>query len=607
MTSQQLPAELRVILSSIWMLLERRNFDEAALLLAAHTPTLLDDGRASEVATLLAAFPAEQIDENCDLMYITGLVRARMGQLDDALNLLERAYHSFLVARQDVTQAVKAGLAIVDLYFRQDNVRAAHHYLHDVIEPFIQNGSLDDLRLHGQFYLYLADISPDYGKLAATVDYCQRAYAVYQTVQDIAGQCRALTRMASALVHLGNYVEAEAKLEVAKACFRMGKLGVLAWLRILNAELHLYWYQGRLRQAMQVGHEYLAKADQIEHSNFRVYARILLGNLARAAGDFAAAEAWYASTRTVVDEIGYQRHAPWVDVQLAWLYILQERLSEARLLLHAALRSADLGEAMSYQVGLAVVNLIEGEVRVAERLLHDSLEFYVGSGDELSASAIRFYLTLVLWHQGRTDEALSQLTAALRWMAQRNIDTFPHWWHPQLVSNVCIHALSADLYTDLVERMFTYQLGAAGVQVLQRNTQHQNPNVQLHTQRILRLIAGRDAHELDHLADTPSRRVLTTLLQNGKLRRERFHELETELTTAPKRRKPNPTALAVFGLYVNGSSREEIAAQVGCSVANVRNYITLVYRRFGLSHSRSNSREERRRQLVQLARARGYI
>lgn len=139
MTSQQLPAELRVILSSIWMLLERRNFDEAALLLAAHTPTLLDDGRASEVATLLAAFPAEQIDENCDLMYITGLVRARMGQLDDALNLLERAYHSFLVARQDVTQAVKAGLAIVDLYFRQDNVRAAHHYLHDVIEPFIQN------------------------------------------------------------------------------------------------------------------------------------------------------------------------------------------------------------------------------------------------------------------------------------------------------------------------------------------------------------------------------------------------------------------------------------------------------------------------------------
>lgn len=607
MTSQPRSVELRGILPSVRALLERRDLDAAALLLATHTPMLLEHGQGSEVTALLEAFPTEQIDENSDLTYITGLLRACTGQLDDALNLLERARHSFLVARQDLPKAVNAGLAIVEIYFRQDNIRAAYHYLHDVIEPYIHNGTLDDLRLQGQFYLFLAEISPDVGKLAASIDYCQRAYIAYQTIQDISGQCRALTRMAGLLVHLGDYVEAEAKLDVAKACFRVGNLGALAWLRILNAELHLYWYQNRLPEAMQLAREYLAHADQLEHTNFRVYARLLLGNLARAAGDFAAAERWYASTRTVVDEIGYQRHAPWIDVQMAWLRILQEQLNDARLLLHVALRHADLGEAMSFQVGLAVVNLIEGQPKVAERLLRDSLGFYVGSGDELSASAIRFYLTMTLIQQERSDEALSVLTEALGWMAQRHIDTFPHWWHPHLISRVCIHALSADLYTDLVERMFVHHLGAAGVRVLQRHTPYEDAAARTHAQRILRLIAGHHLPELAHLPDSPSKRALTTLLQNGQLRRERFNELEARFTTAQRRRKPNPTALAVFGLYIHGYSREEIAVQLNCSVANVRNYITLTYHHFGLPNDSAASREARRQHLVQLARARGYI
>jgi tetratricopeptide (TPR) repeat protein len=607
MTPQTYPVDLQGILSSVRARLEQRDFDAAALLLADHTPDLLEQGWGSEVATLLGAFPAELVNENSDLMYISGLLRARTGQLDDALNLLERARHSFLVTQQAPLKAANAGLAIVEIYFRQDNVRTAHHYLRDVIEPSISNGMLDDLRLQGRFYLYLADISPDFGRLAASVDYCRRAYIAYQTIQDIGGQCRALTRMAGLLVHLGDYAEAEAKLVVAKACFRLGDLGAMAWLRILNAELHLHWYRGHLADAMRVALEYLAQAEQVEHTHFRVYALLLVGNLARAKNDFAAAERWYTMARTVVEEVGFQRYAPWLDVQMAWLRILQERLTDARLLLYSALRQADLGEAMSFQMGLAVINLLESQPRVAERLLRDSLGFYVDSGDELSGSAIRLYLTLALTQQERHDEALTMLAEALGWMAQRHIDTFPHWWHPHLVSTVCIQALAADLYTDLVERMFVHHLGDVGVRTLQRHTGHENPLLRAHVGRILHLLTGPNLPELDHLPDSPSKRALATLIQLGKLRRERFAELERELTTAHKWRKPNPTALAVFAFYVNGYTREEIAAQLDCSVANVRNYITLAYHHFGPPSNGPASRAGRRQQLVQLAQARGYI
>jgi tetratricopeptide (TPR) repeat protein len=607
MTSQPQPGELQSILSSVQVRLEERDFDAAALLLADYAQVLLEHGLEREIGALLDGIPAEQSIVNSDLLYVTGLLRARTGQLDDALNLLERARHSFLGARQDPLKAANAGLAIVEIYFRQENIRAAHHYLYDVIEPSILNGALDDLRLQGRFYLYLGDISPDLGRLAASVDYCRRAYIAYQTIQDIGGECRALTRMASSLVHLGDYVEAEAKLDVAKASFRVGDLGKLAWLRILNTELHLHWYQGRLADAMRLAQEYLAQTEQAGRPHFRVFALLLLGNLARATGDFAAAESWYADTRSVANEVGYGRYNPWIDVQVAWLRILQGRLNDARLLLHAALRQADLGKAMSFQMGLAVVNLVEGQPTVAERLLRDSLGFYAGSGDELSASAIRFYLTLALLEQERHDEAMSTLAEALKWMAQHHIDFFPHWWHPHLVGTVCIQALAADLYPDLVERMFVHQLGHVGVQLLQRHTEHESESVRSAARRILRLVAGHNLPELAHLPDSPGKRALTMLIQNGQLRSERYRDLETELTTAQRRRKPNPTALAVFGLYLHGYSREEIATQLGCSAANVRNYITVAYRHFGLPSDKPASRELRRRHLLQLARARGYI
>ena len=77
--------------------------------------------------------------------------------------------------------------------------------------------------------------------------------------------------------------------------------------------------------------------------------------------------------------------------------------------------------------------------------------------------------------------------------------------------------------------------------------------------------------------------------------------------TAAHHPKPNPTLLAVFGLYVNGIDREEIAEQLGCSLPTVRNYITAIYEYFGLKANDFATRRARWKALVALAQANQFM
>jgi DNA-binding NarL/FixJ family response regulator len=110
-----------------------------------------------------------------------------------------------------------------------------------------------------------------------------------------------------------------------------------------------------------------------------------------------------------------------------------------------------------------------------------------------------------------------------------------------------------------------------------------------------------------HLPDERAKRVLLTLLESEQLRPAAYPRLEQELMTAAHHRKPNPTLLAVFGLYVNGVEREEIAEQLSCSLPTVRNYITAIYEHFGLKANDFATRRARWKALVALAQASHFI
>lgn len=65
--------------------------------------------------------------------------------------------------------------------------------------------------------------------------------------------------------------------------------------------------------------------------------------------------------------------------------------------------------------------------------------------------------------------------------------------------------------------------------------------------------------------------------------------------------------MAVFGLYVQGLSREEIAGRSECSLPGVRNYITAIYEHFGVKADEFATRRAWWLRLVEIAKAQGFV
>jgi len=607
-STQTLPnsLEFQSVHDSVCTLLAAGALDEAVQMLFNQIEPLLEQSDWQSVHALLTLFPIIAFEETTDLRYVEGLIYAKAGLLSEATNLLERARFSYTV-QHSYNKMARCSLELARLCLSRENFRTAYYHLHEEVEPLIEQRVVDDPALRARFFLRMAELCPDVGRLRATVDYAQQALNTYKTINDNTGQFYALVRLASSALALGEYAEAASRLDMAKACHTAAHLGGNAQARLLNLTIHLAWYQGHLPAALASAHTYLQLVDQEQLSNFQVYARMLLGNLERCVGQFALAEHWYAETRHLIATLNYPLYLPWVDAQTAWLRVLEGRLGEARMLIHSSLKTSDLGQSMSFQVVLALINLLDGQGAVAERLLGESLTFYTTSGDSLSCSALQIYLALVKLKRGELATAQDCLHKALGWLAQQRLDGFPHWWHPGLVAEACAYALTTDIFPDVAERIFVNRLGKDGVGALRNLLYGSNPTASLRAGQLLTLIEGYVFTELADFDDTPNKRVIEELLQAGKLRREGFAALKQLLMTARQRQTANPTLLATFGLYVNGYTRAEIAHQLSCSVANVRNYINLIYHIFGVGDGGLASRRDRQKRLAELAHTRGFI
>jgi DNA-binding NarL/FixJ family response regulator len=174
------------------------------------------------------------------------------------------------------------------------------------------------------------------------------------------------------------------------------------------------------------------------------------------------------------------------------------------------------------------------------------------------------------------------------------------------LAEVCTHALLSNLYPALVEKILVQQLGKASLPFLKLLDTTDDIELRRQALRLQQMISG-GANPAAHLPASLSKRVIEELLAQGHLRAEAYRELETELMTAANRLTPNPTIIAVFGLYVQGWTRADIAAELQCSTENVRNYITIIYNHFGLPAYRFHKREARRQKLIDVAQTRGFI
>lgn len=601
-----LQPDLTPILKAIDTPQQAKDYTLASQLLANHMETLLDLGGVATVSKVLTTFPPDLVHENLDLCYAIGLVQARSGQIQSAIQRLERARFAY-TASQQIEQAVRCSLELARLYCSREEFQRAYYHLRDHVQPLVEAERVPDVVLCARFYLRMAEITPGIRHFGETATYARQALALYQAANDLSGQYFALVRLAATFLHLAYYSEAAVTIAQAKQTLAVGAFGPSAHARIGNLESHYHWHRGQFQEAIAVARHQLTLVDQDPTSNLRAYVRILLANLYRDMGHFAEATAWYTATRQVIAELEYHLYGPWIDVQVAWLYLLQGQLDSARRYSYASLQTADLSQTMSFQVALAVIHLLERQFAVAERLLTESLAFYTQSGDELAVCTLRCYLALVAQRQGQMALAHDHLGQALGWLAQRHIDYLPYWWHPTLLSEILAQALVMDFYPDVVERIFLKHLHETGKAALKALLHGSDPVAAHKAYRLLHSLGDTVHGLIAHLPTGPAKTVLVKLLESGQLCPAAYPRLERELMTALHRPKPNPTLMAVFGLYVNGMSREEIAEQLACSLPGVRNYITAIYEHFDVATTGFSTRRKRWRNLIAVAQEHGFI
>ena len=169
------------------------------------------------------------------------------------------------------------------------------------------------------------------------------------------------------------------------------------------------------------------------------------------------------------------------------------------------------------------------------------------------------------------------------------------------------YALTTDIFPDVAERIFVNRLGKAGSSALHKLLSSDSVSARTRAGHLLHLIEGQAFDELKGLKDVTYRPILEELLYHGQLQRNGLARLTQLLMTAQQRKTPNVTLLTVFALYVNGYTRIEIAEKLGCSVANVRNYINLLYHIFEIPNEGFQHRRDRQKRLAELARTQGFI
>lgn len=577
--------------------------DEAAATLLAAQGAQLATHAPQALLLLLNRLPAS-LRTSPHLLSLQGLAHVATGKYAEAITSFQDARLGFL-AQGMLGDALRVNLELVRLYHLCEELGQARLYT-QLAADLLQAPTLDDAGLAADALLRIATLAPDIGMYAQGTALAQQALRSYEQRGDLAGACDALLLLFSFHNQTGQYQDSASYLHMARHLQASAQLGPRYAVAILNKDAHWHWYQGMLAPARALAQRAILLADQNDQQKQRVYNRLVAGNIARAMGDAGAAEAWYAETEQLAEEIGFTLFLCWIDVQRAWLALLQGEYAPARQLLQRALQTQDYGQAMSFSVFLAVLYGLTDRHLEATEVLERSLAFYQASNDPLSVCAIRLHLAANYLAMARAEDAAQALTAALGWMADRRIDYLPHWWHPAIMTRLCIHALEKGIYANTAEVMLVKHLGKSALSAVQPLLHSAEPPVRRRALDVLEAIEGDPLSMLGVDRDLSARAVLSALLTSGQTAAEGLVRLSDFLATAAQRPAPNPTIMAIFGLYVHGATRKAIAAQLHLSEQAVRNYINYIYRVFGLPYEPAQ-RRERREELHKRALEAGFI
>lgn len=533
-------------------------------------------------------------------------VEQEIGEYTAAIQQYERANRLYAALGNGAEQ-VRCHLEIARLYHQLEDLEAAHFYT-DQAGALLSRLPQLDRQMMIELHLALARLTPDIGRICDSATHAQAALTLAEQLGDSQAQLEAMLLLAAAANQTG----------ASQKCLRLTQLAgrrltalqedsPLWQLRIRNQEAHALWYLARFEEAVQVAATALQLADTMPPTKQRIYLRLLLGNLSCAQGHYSTACAYYDQADALIEPLHFPLYRVWIQAQRAWVAIRQGAPERGRPLLQQILTDCDHGQAMSFNVYLAVAYSLEQQWGAATQLLRQSEQFYGQSGDPLAVCAIQCHLAYIAICQQATTDAQRYTSAMLQWLAAHNLRYFPYWWHEQIVGTVLVFALQHAICPATVEQILLGPLQPrldSQIRPLLHATALASGKLPGELRVLLDPVAQIDLA----FADSPqAREVLSTLLQQGWLCPERFEELKARLITGKQRGQANATLLAVFSLYLQGWTRRRIAAQLAIAEATVRNYITLIYEIFPLPPATAGSHEQRRAALLAAVRQAGLI
>ena len=358
-----------------------------------------------------------------------GLSSSALTHLKTALQIAQRLQYQALIA-QCYTGLGQANLILGAYEIAAQYINQALAIQQEIGDRWEE---VESLHLMGRNYLYQ-------GNNAQARLYCQNALKLRRSVGDRHGEGRTLNNLGIIFRNQRNYSEAEMHwLQALKIYREVGdlrgegkvlfNLGVILYdqadylqaehyfLQDLKTSMELYNRNGKAKtlmnlgdnarhagnynQALQYFTEALSNARQSGDRRTEVSTLHYWGNTLHLQGDDEEAEKMYGRALTIAQEMGSQSQEAEITIDLGYLYLREESLTEAMIAFQDAARiyeTLDLAnDGFKPRFGLAQVALAKGNREDAEVHISNILAF-VNANPRLDGIRNRMHAFYLLWH-----------------------------------------------------------------------------------------------------------------------------------------------------------------------------------------------------------------
>ena len=566
---------------------------------------LIDQGRFDEISEALQGFSIAQIQERPSLLRLQAHAAYHQDDFERAFPLIQQA-QQLAVSQNAWRPAVYCALDEARWRQSREQYDAARLAL-AAAQRLAERMPAENSELRADLLLAVSRLMPDFSQNREAMVLCDRALQLYEKIGHLAGQVQALWLLSVINTYMAHLTEARAQVERALLLHQMAGLAPVLRLYLLNVSAYVHLYAGQAQAGLLVVRRDAAGLlQELPHSKPALYLAMAEGALLRQQERFAEALAAYGRAEQIVDVLGDEGYRPWVTFHRGWTHVLMgESPARVRAVLMQAgvLQNGVMVRALNmYMVALDV---LEGRFIDAEALLEKISVDFDQSAHFLELFAVRVYQAHVYDKQGRRGRLLEALERSFGWAEEVGVDYFPHYWHPQIVTDVCVAALRLGVHSRQAELMIIRRLGDVAAPGLAALLADEALAVRQRARSVLAAL-GDDAFE-SILDGAPGPRLSAVLLihvRQGRLRVSRLQALSERLTGAGA--EPDWTRLAVFGYYAGSEvNRVEIGEALALSEGAIKKHIAAIRKAFGI---RSRGGRDRGRQEVRaMAQQDGFV